>query len=284
MTQIIQSNTQSSLEFMTDLANQLAYHAHRYYTLDAPQISDEQYDAMFRMLQSMCAQYPQFAAQLPSNPTNKVGGGVLQGFKQIKHKVPMLSIDNAMNEAEAVEFVTRCAQTLNVAPESLQFFSEPKYDGLSCALVYLNGVLIQAVTRGDGEVGEDVTAQVRTIANLPKDIRQQASVLGFSVEGELEIRGEVLMSKNDFEALNAAALAAGTKTLANPRNAAAGALRNLDPAVTAQRKLSFFAYNVIERDAAAQWAIDSHAQRIQALRQLGFQVSDMPRRWSAVMA
>lgn len=275
MTQIAQSDTQSSLEFMTDLANQLAHHAHRYYTLDAPEISDEQYDAMFRMLQSMCAQYPQFAAQLPPNPTNKVGGGVLQGFKQIKHKVPMLSIDNAMNEAEAVEFVARCAQTLKVAPQSLQFFSEPKYDGLSCALVYLDGVLIQAVTRGDGEVGEDVTAQVRTITNLPKDIRQQAKALGLSIDGELEIRGEVLMSKSDFEALNAAAQANGTKTLANPRNAAAGALRNLDPAVTAQRKLSFFAYNVIERDAAEQWAIDSHALRIKALRQLGFQVSDM---------
>ncbi len=244
-----------------------SYHAHRYYVLDDPEISDAEYDQLFRQLRTFESEHPELVA--PDSPTQRVGGAVLGGFEEVRHLVPMLSIDNAMNAAEAADFVRRLASALGLAPDELRFFVEPKYDGVSCALVYEFGLLTCAASRGDGFTGENVTAQVRTIRNVPLRLPTLAEVPRF------EVRGEVLMTKKDFAAVNEAQTAAGEKLFANPRNAAAGSLRQLDPSVTAKRKLRFFSYSFGSCDFGDSLLElpAKQSERIALLTELGFEVS-----------
>lgn len=226
---------------MGNLVRQVAYHARQYYVMDNPEVSDAVYDAMFRKLQAFEAEHPDYV--LPDSPTRRVGGARLASLAPYRHLIPMLSLDNAMNAEEAALFVASCADDVGVAAEQLEYAVEPKYDGLSCSLVYENGLLVGAATRGDGEVGEDVTAQVKTIYSVPLSIVELFPV-GMVLPKRLEVRGEVLMEKATFAQLNEQAAARGDKLLVNCRNAAAGSLRQLDPEVTRKRKLTFMAYGL----------------------------------------
>lgn len=230
--------------------------AHAYYVLDAPLVPDGVYDQAFRELEALEQAQPSLI--VPESPTQRVGGAVLAGLPAVAHTVPMLSLGNAMDSAEAEAFVASVQAVLGA---EVLFSYEPKYDGLSCELRYEAGVLRQAVTRGDGEQGEDVTAQVRTIKSVPLRLVTPITVA---------IRGEVLMQKRDFESLNARLAETGQKCFANPRNAAAGSLRALDPAVTASRKLSFFAY---ERVGAREAGMFAHSAVLDWLVAEGFLVS-----------
>ena len=247
---------------IAELREQIRHHEYCYYVLDAPEISDALFDELFNELKALEAAHPELVT--PDSPTQRVGGARSTKFAPVRHRVPMLSIDNAMNASEARRFVERCAEELGVNSAALVFTAEPKYDGLSCSLIYENGLLACAATRGDGVTGEDVTAQVRTIRNVPLRLPGVKAP-------RVEVRGEVLMTRADFERLNAAAAAAGEKTFQNPRNAAAGSLRQLDPAITAQRRLRFFAYGFGECEGYEP--PDTQSKRLEALRGLGFQVS-----------
>ncbi len=250
----------------TALKEEVAYHAHRYYVLDDPEISDAEYDQRFRQLQAFEADHPELAS--PDSPTRRVGGAVLKELGEVVHARPMLSIDNSMNAPEAAEFVGRAARELAVSVDTLGFTAEPKYDGLSCSMVFEDGLLAQAATRGDGFTGENVTEQVRTIRNVPLRLTATAA--------RIEVRGEVLMAKADFERVNDEQRARGEKLFVNPRNAAAGSLRQLDPKVTARRRLRFFAYGFGVCEGFTPAATQSG--QIAQLRSLGFEVSEMATR------
>ena len=258
---------QNSTEY-ENLKKSVSYHAHRYYVLDDPELSDFDYDQLFRKLQEFEALNPDMIS--PDSPTQRVGGMVLGGFEEVKHDVPMLSIDNAMNALEAADFVRRVSSLTGIPENQITFFAEPKYDGVSCSLKYLFGKLFQGGSRGDGFTGENITAQVRTIRNIPLRLE------GFENVPLLEVRGEVLMTKKDFLALNEAQALAGEKLFANERNAAAGSLRQLDPAVTAKRKLRFFSYGFGACDfgTSGMSLPDTQSARIQWLTSLGFEISD----------
>ena len=251
------------------LTAQLNQYAHEYYTLDAPTVPDSEYDRLYRELEALEAEYPQF--RLPESPTNRVGGAVLDGFETVIHAVPMLSLANAFSprddesgafdHAEMRAFDERVYKDLGTA--HTEYIIEPKFDGLAISLLYQNGILIQAATRGDGTTGEDVTENVKTVRNIPLRLH------GDEVPDLIEVRGEVLMLKADFAALNARQLDAGQKPFANPRNAAAGSLRQLNSAITAQRKLHFFGYGIARLSEAFRQP-ESHAQEIELLARLGF--------------
>ena len=251
------------------LTAQLNQYAHEYYTLDAPTVPDSEYDRLYRELEALEAEYPQF--KLPESPTNRVGGAVLDGFETVIHAVPMLSLANAFSprddesgafdHAEMRAFDERVCKDLGAA--HVEYIIEPKFDGLAISLLYQNGILIQAATRGDGTTGEDVTENIKTIRNIPLKLH------GDNVPDLIEVRGEVLMLKADFAALNARQLDAGQKPFANPRNAAAGSLRQLNSAITAQRKLHFFGYGIARLSDAFRQP-ESHAQEIELLARLGF--------------
>ncbi len=244
-----------------NLKNRVAALAHAYYVLDSPLESDAVYDGLFRELQALEAKAPELVQ--PDSPTQRVGGSPAKGLMSVSHQVPMLSIDNAMDADEARAFIEGVASELGLDGKAVQFTREPKYDGLSCSLRYVDGLLVQAVTRGDGESGEDVTAQTRTIQSIPLRLARPLTC---------EVRGEVLMAKKDFERLNERQRAAGDKEYANCRNAAAGSLRVLDPKVTAARRLSFYAYTLVD---ARSHGHDTQQSAIEALVALGFQVSDL---------
>lgn len=216
------------------LREQLEYHNYRYYVLDAPEISDAEYDKLFRELQALEQQYPELLT--PASPTQRVGGTALTEFTQITHTTPMLSLNNAFSDDEVTAFDRRVREAVDL-PE-ISYAVEPKFDGLAISLVYENGRLVSGATRGDGYVGEDVTANLRTVRAIPLTLSTSEPPL------RIEIRGEVLMLKADFTALNAYQQAQGLKEFANPRNAAAGSLRQLDSRITAMRRLHFFAYGV----------------------------------------
>ena len=219
---------------MAVLAEEIRRANQAYHTADAPEISDADYDALKRELEALEAEWPDLAR--PDSPTRQVGAPLAQGFGKIAHSLPMLSLANAFAAEEVAEFVGRCRNFLGLdASAPLAFTAEPKIDGLSLSLRYEDGVLIHAATRGDGQTGEDVTANARTIADIPRHLPD--------APGIIEIRGEVYMRHADFAALNASGAVSGSgKPFANPRNAAAGSLRQLDPAITAARPLHFFAY------------------------------------------
>ncbi|MFN3577933.1 MAG: NAD-dependent DNA ligase LigA [Tabrizicola sp.] len=213
------------------LATVIAAANRAYHTLDAPEIPDAEYDALKRRNAAIEARFPEL--KLPDSPSDQVGGAVAEGFGKVTHRRPMLSLENAFSDEEVIEFDERVRKFLNHSG-ALAYTAEPKIDGLSLSLRYEDGVLLQAATRGDGQVGENVTENARTIADIPQRLEGAPRVL--------EVRGEVYMSHADFAALNERQAAAGEKSFANPRNAAAGSLRQLDARITASRPLRFFAY------------------------------------------
>lgn len=250
---------------MAYLLSEIEKHNNNYYNLDSPVIPDAEYDILFRELVELETVYPLFKD--PASPTQRVGGTPSDRFAKVRHSVPMLSIDNAMTEDEARAFYQRVVASLVGHVGDLDFVAEPKYDGLSLNLKYLDGVLVQAVTRGDGETGEDVTAQARTIRNLPLRLK------GANFPSLVEVRGETLLEKADFEEINKSRGAAGVQLLANPRNAAAGGLRQLDPKETAARRLKFYGYDVVLPNAEnLDWA-SSQKLVLAWLSENGFSVS-----------
>lgn len=214
----------------------MEHHNRQYYVLDAPEIPDNEYDAMFRELAGLERAYPDFDD--PNSPTRRVGGEPAQGFETYRHALRMYSLDNAMNLNEWREYVSRTAKAAGT--KSIEYWVDPKMDGLAVEVVYRNGSLDVAATRGDGEVGELVTRNMRTVMNLPLVLHSEET----KVPDLLEVRGEVVMAKADFEDLNRRQEEAGEKVFANPRNAAAGSIRQLDPKVAAARPLRFLAYGV----------------------------------------
>lgn len=220
---------------MRELVETIQKHDHRYYVLDDPEVSDAEYDRLYRELEAFEATHPELKQS--DSPTLRVGGAPLDQFAKAKHGVPMLSLANALTEQEFRDFDERVHRFIErEAAEPLEYFAELKFDGLSMSLTYEDGLLTRAATRGDGETGEDVTQNVRTIRDVPLKLATK------SPPARIEIRGEVLLPIADFEALNEEQLNAEAKVFANPRNAAAGSIRQLDPKITASRPLSFFAY------------------------------------------
>lgn len=218
------------------LREQIEFHNRRYYQLDAPLIADAEYDRLLRELQELESRFPELAAA--DSPTRRVGAPPLAAFAEVPHRVPMLSLDNAFSEEEVAAFDRRVRERLGVAAGEVAYVAEPKLDGLAVSLSYQSGVLVLAATRGDGQVGEDVTANVRTIATVPLRLS------GSGYPDHMEVRGEVFMPIAGFRSLNERALERGDKTFANPRNAAAGSLRQLDSRITASRPLGFYCYGV----------------------------------------
>ncbi len=254
------------------LRAQLHHHAHQYYVLDSPQIPDAEYDRLFRELQALEAAHPEWLT--PDSPTQRVGGKPLDAFATVRHVVPMLSIrtetDTESTGAEAFDARVRKELELTDADTPVEYVTELKFDGLAMSLRYEQGVLVQAATRGDGEYGEDVTQNIRTIGQIPLKLQ------GDGVPPVLEVRGEVYMRRDDFEAMNEKQREKGEKTFVNPRNAAAGAVRQLDPGIAAQRPLSFFAYGLGEVTPAEQGgpAFSTHYAMLQTLKSWGFPVAD----------
>ena len=255
------------------LVQTLNRYAHEYYTLDAPSVPDAEYDRLYRELEALEAEYPQF--RLPESPTQRVGGAVLDGFETVVHAVPMLSLNNAFSprddetgafdHAEFLAFDERVCKELGVS--QVEYAAEPKFDGLAVSLLYQDGILVQAATRGDGTTGENVTENIKTVRNIPLKLH------GEKQPALLEVRGEVLMLKADFAALNQRQLEANQKPFANPRNAAAGSLRQLDSKITAQRKLHFFAYSIAQLSGAERLP-ESHIEELALLHELGFSLPE----------
>ncbi|MGE8561247.1 MAG: NAD-dependent DNA ligase LigA [Acinetobacter sp.] len=223
---------------MRQLIQILAKHNHAYYVMDQPSIEDSEYDQLFHQLKALEQQYPEYVQA--DTPTNRVGGKALSKFASVTHAVPMLSLGNVFNQEELFSFARRVEERL--PNQKIQYDVELKFDGLAISLWYEHGVLVRGVTRGDGETGEDITHNVKTIRNLPKVLSSAQA----SVPALLEVRGEVLMPKAGFEKLNAENEAKGEKTFANPRNAAAGSLRQLDPGIAGSRPLAFYAYGIAQ--------------------------------------
>ncbi|WP_409422371.1 NAD-dependent DNA ligase LigA [Pseudaeromonas sp. ZJS20] len=248
------------------LRAQLSRCEYEYYVLDAPTLPDAEYDRLFRELAALEAAHPEY--QDASSPTQRVGGKPTDGFATVSHAIPMLSLDNIFDDEGLSAFCRRLGERLGTLTP-LTFCAEPKLDGLAVSLLYEAGRLVRGATRGDGSAGEDITLNVRTIRAIPLQLQ------GAGWPARLEVRGEVFMPKAGFEAWNAQALAQGGKVFANPRNAAAGSLRQLDPAITASRPLAFYAYGIglCEPDALG----DSHYQRLQRLKTWGLPVCDLVR-------
>src|SRR4051812_29410039 len=217
------------------LALELEGHDARYYQDDAPSVTDAEYDALRKRFNAIEARFPEFVTS--DSPSQKIGAAPSGKFKKIRHSVPMLSLDNAFAEQDVLDFVARIRRFLKLGDDDrIDFSAEPKIDGLSMSLRYEKGELVTAATRGDGAEGEDVTANIRTLEDVPKKLK------GRNVPELCEVRGEVYMTKHAFLALNERQKAAGDTIFANPRNSAAGSLRQKDPSITASRPLGFFAY------------------------------------------
>jgi len=244
------------------LRQQINYHNYRYYVLDDPEIPDSEYDRLMRELQELERRYPELVT--PDSPTQRVGAAPLEAFGEVRHRVPMLSLANAFDDDELREFDARVRKLLDTAGP-VEYAAEPKLDGLAISLRYEAGRLVQGATRGDGYRGEDVTANVRTIDTIP------LRLLGKRWPKVLEVRGEVFMSKSGFRRLNEEARRKGEKPFANPRNAAAGSLRQLDPRITAQRPLAFFAYGWGE--LSVERLADTHAESLLRLRDFGLPIA-----------
>ncbi len=260
-----------------ELREQLHHHGHQYYVLDAPTIPDAEYDRLFKELQALEAAHPELLT--PDSPTQRVSGKALDAFEKVPHRVPMLSIrtetDTEASGAEAFDTRIRKELALSESDPAVDYVAELKFDGLAMSLRYEGGVLVQAATRGDGETGEDVTQNIRTIGQIPLRLPASAPAV-------LEVRGEVYMTRADFEALNErqrqriAAGEKGEKTFVNPRNAAAGAVRQLDPTIAAQRPLSFFAYGLGDITPAEDGgpSFETHFDLLMQLKAWGFPVAE----------
>jgi len=244
------------------LKEQIELHNYRYYVLDEPELPDAEYDRLMRQLLALEAKYPQL--KTADSPSQKVGGEALEQFNKIAHLAPMLSLDNVFSENELKDFGKRIEQRLGKISE-LCFTCEPKLDGLAISIIYLNGVLNTAVTRGDGHLGEEVTQNVKTLRNLPLKLQ------GTDYPELLEIRGEIFIPRSEFERLNEEALQNNQKTYANPRNVAAGSLRQLDPKITAKRKLKVYCYSLgkVSDDFVMP---KTHYQRLQQLKSWGLPI------------
>lgn len=250
-----------------ELVSELNEHSHRYYVLSQPVVSDIEYDKKFRELQLLEEANPELI--LENSPTKRVGGDPLSEFNSVEHKVSMLSLDNAMNAEELSEFVSRTKRFLSktkYAETELEYTIEHKFDGVALSLVYEDGVLIQAATRGNGEVGEDVTHNAKTINSIPLKLRSKVGL-----KGRIEIRGEVLFLTEDFERFNEKRIKNEEAPFANPRNASSGTLRQLDPKIAAERPLTFFAYGYGHIDAID--LPDSSSKIMELIASLGFRVS-----------
>jgi DNA ligase (NAD+) len=245
------------------LVEELNKHNHRYYVLDDPTVPDSEYDRQLRELQSIEGHYREIIAL--DSPSQRVGGAALSSFSQIKHALPMLSLDNAFNDTELQEFERRLKDRLNSSAD-IEYVCEPKLDGAAVSLLYRDGALIYGATRGDGSVGEDITANVRTIKSVPLKLH------GDNIPATLEVRGEIYLPLSGFDALNAAAVLSGDKTFVNPRNAAAGSLRQLDSKITASRPLEMCAYSVGQY--LADRVPETHEDMLSALRGWGFKIND----------
>lgn len=250
------------------LRAEIERHDYRYYVLDEPAIPDAEYDRLLRELQALEQAHPELVT--PESPTQRVAGAPMEGFTAVRHATPMLSLANAFAEEEIRLFHERVIRGLEV--EHVDYAAEPKLDGVAISLRYADGRLRQAATRGDGTVGEDVTTNVRTIAAVPLKLQRSGARQGWP--SSLEVRGEIYMPLAGFEAYNEQARADGRKELVNPRNAAAGSLRQLDPRLTAQRPLSFYAYGLMSGDMAP----DSQLEALDSLKSWGFPVNPQIRR------
>lgn len=257
-----QGPSQQVIQELAELRSQLDQFNYQYYVLDNPSVPDSEYDRIFRQVQAIEAQYP--SLQSSASPTQRVGAPPSGAFAEVAHEVPMLSLDNAFVAEEMQQFIRRVHER-SASTDSLAWCAEPKLDGLAVSLLYENGQLVRGATRGDGYSGEDITANVRTIRAIPLQLRG-------NYPQRLEVRGEVFMPRAGFAALNEAALANGDKVFANPRNAAAGSLRQLDSRITAKRPLAFYAYAMGTVQPERQLADDSHYQRLQQLREWGLPV------------
>ena len=245
------------------LAQEIREHDHRYYVLDRPTVPDAEYDRLFRELQSLEESFPDL--RLPDSPTQRVSGPMREAFKKVAHARPMLSLDSLMSADEVREFDARVRKVLEV--EQATYVAEPKFDGLSVELVYENGVFVRGATRGNGEVGEDVTENLRTIRAVPLRLSEAGS--RSETHGTVSVRGEALMPLPEFEALNRRLIEADEEPFANARNAAAGTVRQLDPKITASRKLDLYAYEVMRADGLS---LPSQQAMLEQLRAWGFHV------------
>ena len=255
-------NTQTVQQQIEQLRQQLRHHEYLYHVLDQPQIPDSEYDRLLNQLKQLESENPELIT--PDSPTQRVGAKPLAGFQQITHELPMLSLDNAFSDEDFYAFERRIQERLG-SDQPLTFCCEPKLDGLAVSILYLNGVLTQAATRGDGTTGEDITNNIRTIRNIPLQL------LTNHPPARLEVRGEVFMSHQAFEQLNQDALQHGQKTFANPRNAAAGSLRQLDPKITRQRQLSLNAYSIGISEGVE--LPTTHYERLQWLKSIGIPIN-----------
>lgn len=242
-----------------ELCKLLNKYARQYYVFDDPQVSDAEYDALYQELLGLEAEYPEMVSK--DSPSQKIGSEVSRDFKKIPHSTKMLSLENAYNEGDIALFFTR-VKKLSLQ-KNVEFVLEPKFDGLSAALKYKNGILVTAATRGDGLTGEDVTENFKYIKGAPQKLLKD-------VPEDIEVRGEVIMLKADFEKLNAERLIENKKLFANPRNAAAGSLRQLDPEITKERNLTFFAYYIV----CDEIEIHTQTETLEFLKDLGFNVSE----------
>lgn len=245
-----------------------------YYVLEEPTLTDQQYDKYFKELTNLENDYPEYDS--PESPTKKVGGAVENTFNPVVHAKPLLSIGNAFESEDIEKFNKDAVKDLELNNATIEYAVEPKFDGLALSVIYLKGLLNQAATRGDGFTGEDVTENVKTIKDIPWDIRSYFKNNNLPIPERLEVRGEVFMLHKVFEESNKQAILKGEKPKVNPRNAASGALRNIDPKVTASRKLSFFTYNI---GVCEDFDIpEGHYETLQLLKNIGFPVSDLARK------
>jgi DNA ligase (NAD+) len=273
MIPVVDLTPEQAAEELAVLAGEIARHDALYHGQDAPEITDADYDALVRRNAAIEARFPALIRE--DSPSRRVGAAPADGFDKVVHAVPMLSLGNVFDDDEAREFDQKVRRFLNMGPEDpIAYVAEPKIDGLSFSARYENGRLVRAATRGDGATGEDITANMMTIAALPKVLAGEAPAV-------LEVRGEVYMGKRDFQALNERQAERGGKIFANPRNAAAGSLRQLDAKITAERTLSLFAYSWGE---VVGLEMDSHHEFLERLRAWGFPVNPETRRCEGVEA
>lgn len=263
------TSAQTAAERIAELRSDIDAHNYRYYVLDEPSVPDAEYDRLFKELKALEAEHPELVT--PDSPTQRVGGAALAAFGQVRHEVPMLSLGNAFEERDLIDFDRRAREGLDLPAgdllgegAELEYSCEPKLDGLAVSLLYENGKLVRGATRGDGSTGEDISTNVRTVRNIPLKLH------GSDWPAVLEVRGEIYMPKAGFEALNARQLETGGKPFANPRNAAAGSLRQLDSKITASRPLELCAYGVGRSDGDLP---DTHIGILEALKKWGLPIS-----------
>ena len=255
--------TAQVIQRLAQLKRELAEHNHRYYVLDQPTIADSEWDKLFQELLVLETQHPQLLT--PDSPTQRVGSKPLESFDEVTHRIPMLSLGNAFSEEDIDNFDRRCREGLDLGDTEIEYACEPKFDGLAISLTYVDGVFVQGATRGDGAVGEGVTENLKTIRSIPLALPDGHR------PALLEVRGEVLMLRKDFDKLNTRQLARGEKLFVNPRNAAAGSLRQLDSKLTAGRPLTFFAYGIGAIEGVA--VPESHSALMDWLESLRFPVA-----------